>query len=202
MGSPLADFSKIASIMNRSDAIKVGDKNLSQKASQLLENPQPSFTTNIQQTFSDDTIDKSKLPDAVKQMLKKNPIPVKEQAQVSVLDGILPQLPQFQQSQTQSQPVIPQSSFVPNQLNEARQNNNNYANVDYSLIKAIFDGVCKEQLKEIMKETISEYFKTNQIKMVAVSDKIKFVDENKELYEISFHHVGNVSEMKKNKNKK
>lgn len=197
MGNPLADFNKIAAIMNRSDAIKVGDKNLSQKASQLLETPQPSFNTNIQQTFSDDRIDSSKLPEAVKEMLKKNPIPVQEQAQVSVLDRVLPQMPP---PQTQSQSVIPQSSF--NQLNEARQNNNNFGNVDYSLIKAIFDGVCKEQLKEIMKETISEYFKTNQIKMVAVSDKIKFVDENKELYEISFHHVGNVSEMKKNKNKK
>lgn len=197
MGNPLADFNKIAAIMNRSDAIKVGDKNLSQKASQLLETPQPSFNTNIQQTFSDDRIDSSKLPEAVKQMLKKNPIPVQEQ--VSVLDRVLPQI---QPPQAQSQPVIPQSSFEPNQLNEVRQNNNNFGNVDYSLIKAIFDGVCKEQLKEIMKETISEYFKTNQIKMVAVSDKIKFVDENKELYEISFHHVGNVSEMKKNKNKK
>lgn len=199
MGNPLADFNKIAAIMNRSDAIKVGDKNLSQKASQLLETPQPSFNTNIQQTFSDDRIDSSKLPEAVKQMLKKNPIPVQEQAQVSVLDRVLPQI---QQPQTQSQSVMPQSSFEPNQLNETRQNNNNFGNVDYSLIKAIFDGVCKEQLKEIMKETISEYFKTNQIKMVAVSDKIKFVDENKELYEISFHHVGNVSEIKKNKNKK
>ena len=199
MGSPLSDFNKIASIMNRSDSIKVGDKNLSQKAVQLLEAPQTSFDTNIQQTFSDDRIDSSKLPAAVKEMLKKNPIPVQEQAQVSVLDRILPQI---QQPQAQSQSVIPQSSFEPNQLNEVRQNNNNFGNVDYSLIKAIFDGVCKEQLKEIMKETISEYFKTNQIKMVAVSDKIKFVDENKELYEISFHHVGNVSEMKKNKNKK
>lgn len=199
MGNPLADFNKIAAIMNRSDAIQVGDKNLSQKASQLLETPQPSFNTNIQQTFSDDRIDSSKLPEAVKQMLKKNPIPVQEQAQVSVLDRVLPQI---QPPQAQSQPVMPQSSFEPNQLNEVRQNNNNFGNVDYSLIKAIFDGVCKEQLKEIMKETISEYFKTNQIKMVAVSDKIKFVDENKELYEISFHHVGNVSEMKKNKNKK
>lgn len=199
MGSPLADFNKIASIMNRSDSIKVGDKNLSQKAAQLLETPQTSFDTNIQQTFSDDRIDSSKLPAAVKEMLKKNPIPVQERAQVSVLDRILPQI---QPPQTQSQSVIPQSSFEPNQLNEVRQNNNNFGNVDYSLIKAIFDGVCKEQLKEIMKETISEYFKANQIKMVAVSDKIKFVDENKELYEISFHHVGNVSEMKKNKNKK
>jgi hypothetical protein len=199
MGSPLADFNKIASIMNRSDSIKVGDKNLSQKAAQLLETPQTSFDTNIQQTFSDDRIDSSKLPAAVKEMLKKNPIPVQEQAQVSVLDRILPQI---QPPQTQSQSVIPQSSFEPNQLNEVRQSNNNFGNVDYSLIKAIFDGVCKEQLKEIMKETISEYFKANQIKMVAVSDKIKFVDENKELYEISFHHVGNVSEMKKNKNKK
>lgn len=199
MGSPLADFNKIASIMNRSDSIKVGDKNLSQKAAQLLETPQPSFNTNIQQTFSDDRIDNSKLPAAVKEMLKKNPIPVQEQAQVSVLDRILPQI---SQPQAQSQPVMPQSSYESNQLNEARQSNNNFGNVDYSLIKAIFDGVCKEQLKEIMKETISEYFKTNQIKMVAVSDKIKFVDENKELYEISFHHVGNVSEMKKNKNKK
>lgn len=197
MGSPLADFNKIASIMNRSDSIKVGDKNLSQKAAQLLETPQTSFNTNIQQTFSDDRIDSSKLPAAVKEMLKKNPIPVQEQ--VSVLDRILPQI---SQPQAQSQPVMPQSSYEPNQLNEARQSNNNFGNVDYSLIKAIFDGVCKEQLKEIMKETISEYFKTNQIKMVAVSDKIKFVDENKELYEISFHHVGNVSEMKKNKNKK
>lgn len=197
MGNPLSDFNKIAAIMNRSDEIKVGDKNLSQKASQLLETPQPSFNTNIQQTFSDDRIDSSKLPEAVKQMLKKNPIPVQEQAQVSVLDRVLPQI---SQPQTQSQSVIPQSSF--NQLNETKQSNNNFGNVDYSLIKAIFDGVCKEQLKEIMKETISEYFKTNQIKMVAVSDKIKFVDENKELYEISFHHVGNVSEMKKNKNKK
>lgn len=199
MGSPLADFNKIASIMNRSDSIKVGDKNLSQKAAQLLETPQTSFDTNIQQTFSDDRIDSSKLPAAVKEMLKKNPIPVQEQAQVSVLDRILPQI---QPPQAQSQSVIPQSSFEPNQLNEVRQSNNNFGNVDYSLIKAIFDGVCKEQLKEIMKETISEYFKANQIKMVAVSDKIKFVDENKELYEISFHHVGNVSEMKKNKNKK
>lgn len=199
MGSPLADFNKIASIMNRSDSIKVGDKNLSQKAAQLLETPQTSFDTNIQQTFSDDRIDSSKLPAAVKEMLKKNPIPVQERAQVSVLDRILPQI---QPPQTQSQSVIPQSSFEPNQLNEVRQSNNNFGNVDYSLIKAIFDGVCKEQLKEIMKETISEYFKANQIKMVAVSDKIKFVDENKELYEISFHHVGNVSEMKKNKNKK
>lgn len=199
MGSPLDDFNKIASIMNRSDSIKVGDKNLSQKAAQLLETPQTSFDTNIQQTFSDDRIDSSKLPAAVKEMLKKNPIPVQERAQVSVLDRILPQI---QQPQAQSQSAIPQSSFEPNQLNEVRQNNNNFGNVDYSLIKAIFDGVCKEQLKEIMKETISEYFKTNQIKMVAVSDKIKFVDENKELYEISFHHVGNVSEMKKNKNKK
>lgn len=199
MGSPLSDFNKIASIMNRSDSIKVGDKNLSQKAVQLLETPQTSFDTNIQQTFSDDRIDSSKLPAAVKEMLKKNPIPVQERAQVSVLDRILPQI---QQPQAQSQSVIPQSSFESNQLNEVRQNNNNFGNVDYSLIKAIFDGVCKEQLKEIMKETISEYFKTNQIKMVAVSDKIKFVDENKELYEISFHHVGNVSEMKKNKNKK
>ena len=197
MGSPLADFNKIASIINRSDSIKVGDKNLSQKAAQLLETPQPSFNTNIQQTFSDDRIDSSKLPAAVKEMLKKNPIPVQEQ--VSVLDRILPQI---SQPQAQSQSVMPQSSYEPNQLNEARQSNNNFGNVDYSLIKAIFDGVCKEQLKEIMKETISEYFKTNQIKMVAVSDKIKFVDENKELYEISFHHVGNVSEMKKNKNKK
>lgn len=199
MGSPLADFNKIASIMNRSDSIKVGDKNLSQKAAQLLETPQTSFDTNIQQTFSDDRIDSSKLPAAVKEMLKKNPIPVQERAQVSVLDRILPQI---QPPQTQSQSVIPQSSFEPSQLNEVRQSNNNFGNVDYSLIKAIFDGVCKEQLKEIMKETISEYFKANQIKMVAVSDKIKFVDENKELYEISFHHVGNVSEMKKNKNKK
>lgn len=199
MGNPLSDFNKIASIMNRSDSIKVGDKNLSQKAAQLLETPQTSFNTNIQQTFSDDRIDSSKLPAAVKEMLKKNPIPVQEQAQVSVLDRILPQI---SQPQAQSQPVMPQSSYEPNQLNETRQSNNNFGNVDYSLIKAIFDGVCKEQLKEIMKETISEYFKTNQIKMVAVSDKIKFVDENKELYEISFHHVGNVSEMKKNKNKK
>lgn len=199
MGSPLADFNKIASIMNRSDSIKVDYKNLSQKAAQLLETPQTSFDTNIQQTFSDDRIDSSKLPAAVKEMLKKNPIPVQERAQVSVLDRILPQI---QQPQAQSQSVIPQSSFESNQLNEVRQNNNNFGNVDYSLIKAIFDGVCKEQLKEIMKETISEYFKTNQIKMVAVSDKIKFVDENKELYEISFHHVGNVSEMKKSKNKK
>jgi len=199
MGSPLADFNKIASIMNRSDSIKVGDKNLSQKAAQLLETPQTSFDTNIQQTFSDDRIDSSKLPAAVKEMLKKNPIPVQERAQVSVLDRILPQI---QPPQTQSQSVIPQSSFEPSQLNEVRQSNNNFGNVDYSLIKAIFDGVCKEQLKEIMKETISEYFKANQIKMVAVSDKIKFVDENKELYEISFHHVGNVSEMKKSKNKK
>ena len=199
MGNPLSDFNKIASIMNRSDSIKVGDKNLSQKAAQLLETPQTSFDTNIQQTFSDDRIDNSKLPEAVKQMLKKNPIPVQEQAQVSVLDRILPQMPQ---PQMQSQPAMPQSPFESHQLNEVRQNNNNYGNVDYSLIKAIFDGVCKEQLKEIMKETINEYFKANQIKMVAVSDKIKFVDENKELYEISFHHVGNVSEMKKNKNKK
>lgn len=199
MGSPLSDFNKIASIMNRSDSIKVGDKNLSQKAAQLLETPQSSFNTNIQQTFSDDRIDSSKLPAAVKEMLKKNPIPVQEQAQVSVLDRILPQI---SQPQAQSQPAMPQLSYEPNQLNETRQSNNNFGNVDYSLIKAIFDGVCKEQLKEIMKETISEYFKTNQIKMVAVSDKIKFVDENKELYEISFHHVGNVSEMKKNKNKK
>jgi len=148
-----------------------------------------------------DKISLSKLPDAIKESIARNPL---------VLQPVDPKMDAFTAKLAAVQGVQKATSII-NQLDEADQEKENMrkplnevvnaAPIDYSMIKTIVENAVKSlksEIKNELNESISRVNRNNDssLKVMKMSDKFLFLDSDNNIFECQMVYKG------KNKTKK
>lgn len=134
---------------------------------------------NEQLQITPQAVNKSKLPDFIKQSMMQNPIGINENA--SVLDNA--DLSRFEKQMAPTQRV-----------NEVRQTPTySQSSIDYTIIKAIVNECLETKLKEFTQNQLNE----NTIKSISLkSGKITLTDHQGNVYGAKLEKIGNLNEQK------
>lgn len=153
----------------------------------------PSHETTNYNYVSESKISKSKLPKAVLESMKKNPINTDmlgvDTGAASVLDSFIPK-------QTIQEERKPHQRIV-----EQAQPTTIASNVDYSLIKTIvedcvkkYTSTLKKSLVNENKSLITESNSENTMQAMKIGNKFTFIDAKGNLYEAKLKKVGNIND--------